>query len=233
MKAKISHVLLTLALGAAMPIVSSAATYNLALGIVGNAQVTQTSINFGQFPVGAPYNAPPGYGTFEVNLVNAGPFQSNGVTVGETGMIQSLSAGSFASTPFMTFNGGGSNLTLIATSATVQTPSAGCVDSPFAGGAILLCDTPNGATATLDLNGSLHGDTSNPQVTSESWAGVFQATFAGESVATLLGSLPVATPYSATFTVTTSAIPEPVTFFLMGIGLVGAALSVRRNKARS
>src|SRR5438477_9697851 len=68
----------------------------LVLGINGNAEVGATGtsefINFGGFPVGPPYVASPGYGTFEVSLVNPSIFLTNGVTPGEFGMIQSLNS---------------------------------------------------------------------------------------------------------------------------------------------
>ena len=238
MKAKISSVLLTLAVGAAMPMMSSADTFNLALGIFGGASVTNTSIEFGTNNNGlsAPYAPPGSYGMFEVNLVNAGPFQANGVTVGELGMIQSISAGTFPpATPFIKFNTGGSNLQLFATSIGAGSAGGGsCQVSP--GGVFLLCDqTLNGqhsAVASVLINGDITGDHTTPGL--ETFSGTFSATFNGLTVADLLSEVargPINSPFSATFSAT--VIPEPVTLFLMGLGLVGAGLIVRRNKVRA
>lgn len=245
MKAKILAIVLGVVALASLPIVASAAPIEQVdvLGINGQASVSNTNINFGVAPTGTTtYVAPPGYGTFEVSMVVPGSiFATNGVLAtfpAETGMIQSLSSGTFPPTAaFMTFNGGGSNLQLFATSiAPGGTPGGSCQLSP--GGVFLLCDSVVGgmpqATATVDIAGNIHGDVTNPGAT-ETFSSVLQATFSGQTVASLLNALPQAAPFSGTFSVTinsTPIVPEPMTFFLMGIGLVGAGLAVRRNKVR-
>jgi hypothetical protein len=204
------------------------------LGINGDAQVGSNYIDFGTYPNGAPYAAAPGYGTFEVSLVNSGVFSSAGVTTGEFGMIQSLSGagptmGTGAVTlpgPFMTFGNpstggtGGSNLQLWATNI-----PAGDV-GPFT-----LTDTPDGAVASFDVDGYI----TNSGTKVDTFTGTFSATFDGQTVASLFTNLPIDTPFSATFTATTipTTTPEPASMLLMGAGLLGVGLISRRKTRRS
>src|SRR5271165_3562971 len=77
------------------------------LGIVGDVQVGSNYVDFGQFPTGAPYAPAPGYGMYEISLVNAGIFSPAGVVPGEFGNIQSLNDGTgpvTLPTAFMTFD---------------------------------------------------------------------------------------------------------------------------------
>jgi hypothetical protein len=177
-------------------------------------------ILFGQYPVGAPYAPPPGYGTFETSLVNSGIFASDGVTTGEFGTIQSLDEGPGAVTlpsAFMTFDTGGSNLQLWAT----RIPAGN-------DGIFNLTNTPDGAVLSFDVDGYILDTTTGRRI--ERFTGTFAATFDGESVATLLEDLPVDTPFSATFTATT--VPEPSARPLTGVGLLGIlgfSLIARRN----
>jgi hypothetical protein len=195
------------------------------LGINGDAQVGSNYVDFGQYPNGAPYTPAPGYGTFEVSLVNPGVFASNGVTTGEFGQIQSLNEGTGSVTlpsAFMTFNTGGSNLQLWATNI-----PAGTV-GPFT-----LTDTPDGAVASFNVDGYIQDTNSGMKI--DTFTGTFSATFDGQTVASLFTNLPIDTPFSATFTATiipVTGTPEPVTSLLLGVGLLGVGL-VARRKSRS
>lgn len=223
-----ASLLASFALAAFVALPGSAAT--IQLGINGDAQVGSTFISFGQFPTGAPYNPAPGFGTFEVSLVNPGVFSSAGVTTGEFGTIQSLNnamepAGpaGFAPIEFMTFDTGGSNLQLWANKI-----PAGTV-GPF-----VLTDTADGAVASFNVDGFIK-DTSTGQNV-DTFTGTFSATFDGQTVASLLTSLPINTPFSATFTATTiptTGVPEPASMLLMGAGLLGIGLISRRKSRRS
>jgi hypothetical protein len=213
--------LATLALAAFVALPSSANT--IQLGINGDAQVGSNYIDFGQYPNGAPYTPAPGYGTFEVSLVNPGVFSSAGVTTGEFGMIQSLNEppGSVM-LKFMTFDTGGSNLQLWATNI-----------PPGDVGPFTLTDTPNGAVASFNVDGYVWDTNTNSKT--DTFTGTFSATFDGQTVADLFTNLPINTPFSATFsaTVIPTTTPEPASMLLMGAGLLGVGLLSRRKARRS
>jgi hypothetical protein len=201
-----------------VPVAASAA---IQLGINGDAQVGSNYLDFGQYPNGAPYTPAPGYGTFEISLVNSGVFSSNGVTTGEFGNIQSLNEGPGPVSlpgPFITFDTGGSNLQLWATNI----PAGNY-------GAYTLFDTPNGAVGSISVDGYV----TNGGAKLGDFTMTASATFDGETVAQLLSTaLPINTPFSATFTFT--AVPEPGTWAMMlvGFGVAGAALrSARRTRS--
>lgn len=204
-----------------LPMAAQATT--IQLGINGDAQVGANALNFGQYPQGAPYASAPGYGTFQVSLVNAGLFASAGVTPGEFGHIQSLNEGVGSVTlpgPFMTFDSGGSNLQLWAT----KIPASAV--GPFS-----LTDTPNGAVASLNIDGYVFDTSANKRL--GDFTSTFAATFNGESVAELESSaLPLNTPFSATFTANLSAVPEPASWLLMIVGFFGLGATLRGAKRR-
>jgi hypothetical protein len=189
------------------------------LGIDGDAQIGSNYIDFGQYPTGAPYTPAPGYGTFEVSQVNPGVFASGGVTTGEFGNIQSLDEPPGPVTlpsAFMTFDTGGSNLQLWATSIPAGTTG------PFN-----LTDTPDGAVASFDVAGYILDTTTGAEV--DTFTGTFSATFDGQTVASLFTDLPIDTPFSATFTATVASVPEPTYVSLFGLGLLAIALVWRRK----
>jgi PEP-CTERM motif len=197
-----------------------AAAASVELGINGDAQVGSNFVDFGQYPTGAPYASPPGYGSYEVSLVN-GVFAANGVTTGEMGMVQSLNAvpGPVSlSTPYLTFDTGGSNLQLWATNIPAGNH-----------GAFELNDTPDGAVGSFDLDGYVFDTTTGTKL--GTFMMVASATFTGETVAQVLASLPLETPFSATFTF--AVVPEPGAWGLMFLGVGGVGVGLRNARRRA
>ena len=191
----------------------------IVLGINGDAEVGSNYIDFGQYPNGAPYTPAPGYGTFEVSLVNAGVFSSAGVTTGESGAIQSLDEGTgpiILPSAFMTFDTGGSNLELFATDIPAGT------DGPFT-----FTNTAGGAVVSFDVDGYIWDTNTDSEI--DTFSGTFSATFNGETVADLESDLPIDTPFSATFTANAVATtPEPAYTGLLGLLLAGVVVGSRR-----
>jgi len=193
------------------------------LGINGEVQVSSSAISFGQYPTGAPYAPAPGYGTFEVSLVNSGVFQSGGVATGEFGTIQSLSTSTTGTTltptpgsslPFMTFDSGGSNLQLYLTELVPGSSS----------GPYTVTNTPDGAIIAFNVDGFVY-DTSNGS--RMNFTATMSATFDGMTASELLGGIDPDTPFTGTFMAT--LVPEPSTLLLLGLGVSSLGLIRRRR----
>jgi hypothetical protein len=189
------------------------------LGINGDAQMGSNYFDFGQYPNGAPYTPAPGYGTYEISLINSGDFSSAGVTTGEFGSIQSLNEPPGAVTlpsAFMTFDTGGSNLQLWATNI-----------PPGTVGPFFLTDTDDGTVASFNVDGYVLDTNTDTEI--DTFTGTFSATFDGQPVASLFTMLPINTPFSATFTATPiPMMPEPSGAIL----LLASALAICLRRPR-
>jgi PEP-CTERM motif len=215
---------------AALGVTSSIAA-TIDLGINGDAQVGPDFINFGNYPNGTIFTPTPGYGVFIISQPPLGAFLTAGVTAGESGKIQSISAAATppgvvltpntsSDFPFMTFDTGGSNLKLFLTELV-----PGETVGPFS-----LVNSQNGAIASFNIDGFIFNTTTNGH---EDVTGTFSATFNGTTVAELLaadqaGQL-IQTPFSGTFSLQT--IPEPSTLLLFG-GAMLCAGAISRFKIR-
>ena len=217
---KLRPSLLVTALTACSALSASAATIDL--GINGDVQVSSSAISFGQYPNGAPYAPAPGYGTFQVSIVNSGIFGSNGVTTGEFGTIQSLSNSTAAvsptpgsSLPFMTFDSGGSNLQLYLTELLPGSSS----------GPYTVTDLPDGAILAFNVDGYVYNTSTLART---NFTATFSATFDGMTAAELLGGIDPNTPFTGTFMAT--LVPEPSSLLLLGLGAAALGLGPRRTR---
>lgn len=169
------------------------------LAIATYAQITLNSIDFGQYPTGAPFSPAPGYGSFDVISVQAGEFFSlEGVTSGESGSIQSLNdatagASSAANAPFVRFAGGGSDVLLFATDLTPGSTI----------GPLTLSGTIAGTILSFDLTGVVSSTTVG---TLGDFTLICAASFSGMSPTQLIDSLDTGIPIDTALSCTVAVV---------------------------
>ena len=114
------------------------------------------------------------------------------------------------------------------------TPSLG--EPPFS--PFNLDNVAGGSTVSFVIRGQAFNNNDGDTTPDANWTGIFTAQFTPESYQDIIGLLGsqgfVQTSYSATVTLSSTVIPEPATFGLLGMGLfgLGVARFVRRKRNR-
>lgn len=204
--------------------------------IAGQLQVGSNYTDFGNL-AGTVFTPAPGYGAFQVTAVDAvGALTTAGVTVNETGGVQSLNEPPGTVTlpgPFITFSAGASNIQLWATNI-----PAGATAGPFT-----LSNVSGGVLAQFAVNGYVFNTTSGAQT--GLFTSIFDVAFPGATTSTIFNNLPINGGFCAVISTGTAAAtpcnpfpaapsaPEPFSAYLMGAGFLIVAFLVYGMKKAS
>jgi hypothetical protein len=215
---------------AASPLSATAITGTA--NVAGNVVVTATSATFN-----AALTVPPGG-------METGAFA--GLTGGTYNTTTLTGVGAVSVAPFITFSGGLTtpvifDLTTImpgfGTVAGCTTGAIGAECTPAGSPFTLIQSTGNTVAVSLTLLGNAYTGTAGSGTSSTVGAYTTQVTTPG-TIAGILAQL--GTPggsinqsYSATFTATAAAIPEPASILILGMGLLGIGVISRRHGAKS
>lgn len=226
--------------------------------IAGN--ITVSNAGFNGCPAGSlciSWTDPPATAANKADIAGSGlsgVFTTPGFSGNDAANITNLTSppeivggGGFAPQPFMSFNNAGFTTTLLVNFlASGIFPPTQCTTTPAAVGQVCslpgslfnFVNNPPPAPAGPQATASwvLSGITGNDGVTGggSTWVGNFTSQF-NVPFQTVLAQLQttgsVTNSYSATITVTPSQVPEAGTLSLLGLGLVGLSMKLRRRRS--
>jgi len=163
-------------------------------------------------------------------------YSGGALLAGVTGNIMNLTPGGVVDN-FMTFQGTSLDFVLDPFTPPVTTNGTDCAGTPTGGTCVAAAGSPfvlenlGGGNTAVAL--TAFGTVLDGGVTS-TWSGSFSTQLnmtPAEIQSTIFGGGSITSTYAAQFAVT--AVPEPATFFMIGIGLAALGMTAKRNKARS
>ena len=239
-KAILSAGLLTLATAGS----ASADAITGQMNITGSATVSATSIDWVFGAHISPSSGDAGLGTFDLVSPGAGYFTDiwKPVSGVNTGLVEDLPGGGGANflsdfeTPTAQYDDLSFTLTSVGSFAVPICTGAELIGQSciaFAGSPFLLTRTAAGTGVEFDVFGFFVDPTFGDNGSGNTAKGIYTANIVGLTpgqVAALINTgQSIGSSYSAQFTATPTAIPEPISLALLGSGLLGVGLRARRR----